>query len=333
MRARAAEMPGAEAGRRGAGAGARVEQVGDGDQRHEHVRFDGAQDRQAARRRGLVSASWTNASPSCWARLRVSPAGRSACTIDSSAAWTFSPPTGVEVAAEAHGCRRRAGGDGQRAPLGGVGFGAVGVEPGQVVVPRPGPARRAGGWRRPRPASHRSRPGRRPARPRPPRCSGRVTAGDHRDLLGGDQPVGERRGHRGQLLQRPPAPDQPRGRGGREPAVPAQPGLHRLQPVVLGGPHHLASCTVRASSASSRFRAASSTATRPAAPGRTGRAGHRRPALQRRHQLAHQPTPAARSHRSPVRILSARTADRSMNAQLRGLSTDQAERLARPAEP
>ena len=74
-----------------------------------------AQDRQVARRRGRCRPSCTNASPSCWARVRVSPAGRAACTMDSSAACTFSPPTGVEVEAAGDaavgvlGDRQRAG--------------------------------------------------------------------------------------------------------------------------------------------------------------------------------------------------------------------------------
>jgi hypothetical protein len=40
-----------------------------------------------------LSATSTSASPSCCERVRRSPLGRSACTIDSSIAWNFSPPT------------------------------------------------------------------------------------------------------------------------------------------------------------------------------------------------------------------------------------------------
>ncbi|MBB3085341.1 hypothetical protein FHR93_003568 [Geodermatophilus sabuli] len=63
---------------------------------------------------------------------------------------------------------------------------------------------------------------------------------DHRDLLGGHAPVGEGRGQRGQLRQRPPAAHDPAHRGRGQVSVPAQPGAHRLQPVVLGGPDRLA---------------------------------------------------------------------------------------------
>jgi len=56
---------------------------------------------------------------------------------------------------------------------------------------------------------------------------------DHRDLLGGHPPLGERLGHRGQVLQCPPGAHQPVRRACREPTVTAQPGLHRLQPVDL----------------------------------------------------------------------------------------------------
>ena len=160
----------------------------------------------------VLSAHCTNASPSCWARVRVSPAGRSACSIDSSTACIFCPPTGVEVEAAGHGAVG-VGGDGQRAALGGVGFGAVGVEPFQVVVHDLGQLGvRAGGGDLGQRGVH----------------SGEVDAlrggggpvlvagdrGDHRDLLGGDPAVGERGRHRRQVLQRPAGADQP-VRGGR----------------------------------------------------------------------------------------------------------------------
>ena len=79
--------PGLGSGR----SGRRVEQIldADGDQQ---MRLDGPQERQPARPSSL-STSWTSASPSCWARVRRSPFGRFACTIDSSAACSFSPPT------------------------------------------------------------------------------------------------------------------------------------------------------------------------------------------------------------------------------------------------
>ena len=73
------------------------------------------------------SHSCTRASPRIWAAVRVSPAHREAAAIDSRAVATFSPPTGsrtnvpVNAAAEQPGHR-------QRPALGGVGFGAVGVE-------------------------------------------------------------------------------------------------------------------------------------------------------------------------------------------------------------
>jgi hypothetical protein len=61
--------------------------------------------------------------------------------------------------------------------------------------------------------------------------------GDDRGLGGGHRTTGERRRDRGQLLQRPPGGDQLGGGRRGVPGVPAQPGGHRLQPVVLGGAH------------------------------------------------------------------------------------------------
>jgi hypothetical protein len=63
---------------------------------------------------------------------------------------------------------------------------------------------------------------------------------DRRGLLTGHLPDGIRGGHARQMRQRPPGPDHPRGLGGRQVPVPAQPRGHRLQPVDLRGPGHLA---------------------------------------------------------------------------------------------
>ena len=124
--------------------------------------------------------------------------------------------------------------DRQRPLLGGVGFGAVGVEPVKVVVHHLGQlAVRAGGGRLGQD------------------CvdlvevdvllyGGRAVLrvgdrGDRGDLVGGDPAGGEGGSHRRQVLQRPAGADQS-VRGGRgQPAVTAEPGLHRREPVVLGG--------------------------------------------------------------------------------------------------
>ena len=254
------------------------------------VRLDRPQDRQPGRRRGRRRHNCTRASPSCWARVRVSPAGRSACTKDSRAAWTFSPPTGVELEppqdtlpsavlgqSSATGprwgrvrCRRGRGGTGRGAP--------------------PGPAARAAGWWRSRPAPRRSRPGRRPARRRRP-GSRRGDRGEHRHLLGGDQP--RRRTPRrrpGRCSRVRPLRTSWRAAAGREPQVPAQPGGHRLQPVVLRRPaRRSAPRTARASRAAIRF-------ARPHQHRRSGRAAGRGrqgvevvggERVQGRQQLAH----------------------------------------------
>jgi hypothetical protein len=59
--------------------------------------------------------------------------------------------------------------------------------------------------------------------------------GEHRHLLGGDHPVAAGGGDGRQLLEGPAVAHDLVRRGGREPQVPAQPGGHRLHPVVLGG--------------------------------------------------------------------------------------------------
>ena len=125
-------------------------------------------------------------------------------------------------------------GDGQLAALGGVGFGAVGVQPGQVV----------------RHHLHQVLVGLGGGHPGEQGVDrgvvdtlgvggGPVARGDDGgedlDLLAGHGPGGAAGGHRGQRLEGAPGADQP-GRGPRgEPAVPAQPRGHALQPVGFGG--------------------------------------------------------------------------------------------------
>ena len=149
-----------------------------------------------------LSHSCTSASAFCCARVRSSPSGRVACTIDSIAASTFSPPTASRSnrpVPQPSACRTMS-----------------------AAGPRSGPARRRPG---PAPPGRRAPPapaGRAPSpaatassdcsiarqvhallgggRPRLLRRDRR----DHRDLPRGDRTRGERRRGRRQVLQRPP---------------------------------------------------------------------------------------------------------------------------------
>jgi hypothetical protein len=176
----------------------------------------------------VTSASCTRASPSRWARVRRSPAGRSACTTDSRAAHSFSPPTADRHAAVQQPGHR------QRPALGRVRFGAVGVQPGQVVGHHPTQLDvLAGGGGLGQHGVHRGQLDALLDRFRVRLVTSH--RGDHRHLLGGHRAVGERRRQLRQLVQRAAVADQPAHRTGGEPHVPAQPGGHRGQPVVLGG--------------------------------------------------------------------------------------------------
>jgi hypothetical protein len=121
---------------------------------------------------------------------------------------------------------------GQRPAVGGVGFGAVGVEPGQVVVHQPAQVGvgLGGGGLGEDPVDGGEvdvlRGGRGQVRRRGDR-------GDDGHLVGGDHPVGAAGGHRRQLFQHPPGPHQLPGGGRREPGVAAQPRAHRPLAVVL----------------------------------------------------------------------------------------------------
>ena len=98
----------------------------------------------------------------------------------------------------------------------------------------PGPARRAAGSRPPRPAPRPPRPGRRPARPprpRPRRVTGAITATCSAVIT----PSANAAATAGSCSSARPLRDDLVRRGRREPQVPAQPGPHRLQPVVLRG--------------------------------------------------------------------------------------------------
>jgi hypothetical protein len=143
------------------------------------------------------------------------------------------PADGVEVEAAGDGAVV-VHGQVQLAALGGVGFGAVLIEPGQV------PADhllelgvRAGGGE---PGQHRvdlaqvhavlgggGQPG------------GFGDRGDGIDLFGAERTGGEPGGDRGQRLDHPTGPHDRGGGGIGQPAVPAQPGPHRHQPVPLRG--------------------------------------------------------------------------------------------------
>ena len=219
--------------RRGAGAGVRVDQVVDVDGDH-HVRLDACAGSAGSRRPARCRPTARTRRPSCWLRLRRSP-GRPVGLHHrlQHGLATFSPPT---ASSSKRPGPAAVGVLGHREPpaLGGVGLGAVGVQPLQVVVHHLRQLARAAGWRRRRPAPRRPRRGRpRPRRPRPGAPPG--DRGDHRHRLGGHPPGGERR-------RPPPAGAPAPGRcatsrcaaAPRQPAVPAQPRLHRLRPVVLG---------------------------------------------------------------------------------------------------
>jgi hypothetical protein len=123
--------------------------------------------------------------------------------------------------------------DAERAAFGGVGFGAVRVEQFEVVVHH---LRQLGVWPgRCGLGQHgvdllevdALRGGRRAVFVAGDRC-------DDGDLVRGQPACGERGGHRGQVGQRPPGAHELTGRRRGQAGVAAQPGLHGLQPVVLG---------------------------------------------------------------------------------------------------
>ena len=124
---------------------------------------------------------------------------------------TFSPPTASSSNA-AGDAAVGVPGDRQRPALGGVGFGAVGVQRGPGSGAPPAQLARAAGSP-PTSASAASTSARStPCSAAAARCSGAGDRGDHRHLLGGDHPVGERGRHRRQVLQRPAVADQLPGR-------------------------------------------------------------------------------------------------------------------------
>jgi hypothetical protein len=122
--------------------------------------------------------------------------------------------------------------DRQRPLLRRVGFRAIGVEPGQVVVH--GPAQYVVTGRGGYLGQHRVDLGHIDALRRGPLQRVRGNHGcDHRHLLSGDHSRGAAGRHRRQLRQHPPgAHDRIRCTPG-QPPVPLQPRRHALEPVVL----------------------------------------------------------------------------------------------------
>ncbi|WP_348637961.1 hypothetical protein [Blastococcus capsensis] len=141
--------------------------------------------------------------------MRVSPAGREACTIDSTAVWNFSPPTASSSPrkdSDPSACLVKVS---PRPPaLGGIGFGPVGVQPGQVVghdLAQLGV--RAGGGDLGQRGVH-------TGQVHALGCGGgQVGRCHHRrdrgDRLGGNRPGARGLGEGGQLLQCPPRGHQP----------------------------------------------------------------------------------------------------------------------------
>jgi hypothetical protein len=212
----------AEAHVGGAAAGGRVGQVLDAD-RDEDLRLVPTQGRQGAGGEGVVAqlhqrigqllgpGPLVPGAPAGLHRVQVEPAGDAAVGVPA---------------------------DGEPAALGGVGLRAVLVEPVQVVVHRLhhvgtrsglGHAGQQGVHHRQLHALLRSRSER----------LGIGHAADHRRLLTGHRTGGERRGQTRQVLQDASGTHHPGGLGGRQVAVPAQPGGHRLEPVDLRSPGHL----------------------------------------------------------------------------------------------
>ena len=133
----------------------------------------------------VLSAHCTSASPSCWARVRRSPAGRLACTHRFQHGLHLLPADRVEFE-PAGDAAVGVLGDAQRPALGGVGLGAVGVERAPGSGAPPGPSSLYGrvaatvGQRR----VHRGQVDALLGGGGPVLVAG--DRGDHRDLLGGD---------------------------------------------------------------------------------------------------------------------------------------------------
>jgi hypothetical protein len=218
-----------EAGAGGTVAGVRVDQVIEVDGDH-HVRLHPTQHRQVAGGQGVVGPLHERvglllAAAAHVALRAVGLQQRFQHRRD------LAPADRVQLEPAGPGAVGMLG-HGEPAVLGGVGFSTVGVQIGQVVVHHlrqllEGPDRGQLGQH---PVDRgQVDPGR--IRRRPVLLPGDRRHRRHR--LGGNPAGGERRGHRRQVLQRPAgAHDLPGGRRG-QPAVPAQPRPHRLLPVVL----------------------------------------------------------------------------------------------------
>jgi hypothetical protein len=207
----------------------RVDEVGerDGD---DDVRLDGAQDGQVAGGEGVVGQLHQRVAelPGTVPQIALRPVGlhrRFEHGLD------LLPADRVELEPAGHPAVVVPG-EGQRPAFGGVGFGTVGVEPLQVVVHHLGEVGvRPGGGDVGQGGIDRGEVD------VLLRGGGDVLVagdrGDHGDLVGGEAAVGERGGDRGQVCQRAAVAHHLRRCGRGESGVAAQPGLHRLQPVVL----------------------------------------------------------------------------------------------------
>jgi hypothetical protein len=213
----------------GAWPGGRVGQVVDVDH-GEDVRLDRAQDRRLPGGEGDVGPLHQSVSQLLGAGAQV--AGRAVGLHERlQHRLELLPADRVQLPA-----KREAAvgvlGDRHGALLGGIGLGAVGVQPGQVVLhDRAQVHVSPGGGGRGQHDVHRAQVdallggGCQVLRPRDRR--------DHGDLVGGDHAVGTAGRDGGQVFQHPAVAHDLVRRRGREPHMPLQPGRHRLQAVVL----------------------------------------------------------------------------------------------------
>ena len=268
----------------------------------------------------VMSANCTRASPSCWARVRRSPAGRSACTHRLQHGLDLLPADGVELEPAGHAAVGVLGDASATGPRWGRVRGRRGrAGPGSGAPPGASSAcGRVGGDVGQR--ARRPRRGRCPARRRRPGVRG-GDRGDDGDLLGGDHPVGAAGGDRRQLLEGPAVADELPGRGRARVAVPAQPGAPSSSARRARGPARVGD---RGRCGPARRRSGSGPAPAPrsgpaAAAAEQARAGRRR--RGRRGRTAARPRHLPRL-RSGVRSSTATRASGRANPQVRRLSTD-----------
>ena len=205
----------------------------------DHVRLDGAQDRQVAGGEGVVGPLHEGVAELLAAGAQV-PGGPVGLHASTPAPPAPSPRRRRRVEAAGDAAVGVPGRTSATGPRWGRVRGRRGrAAPGSGAPPAPAP--RTAGWRRPRPAPRRPRPGRRPAPAAAAPCSRARDRGDHRDLLGGD-PARRRTpaATAGRCSSARPVRTSWPAAAGDSRGVPAQPGLHGLQPVVLGGLGELA---------------------------------------------------------------------------------------------